>query len=78
MVTRFPSSTRTELLDLLCSGVAVGDSAPWLEASHGNAKTWWRQSGLMTVSRAVSTGLAIRSLPREGKTSGRYPWRSGA
>ena len=78
MVTRFPLSTRSELVDLLCSGVAVGDSAPRLEASHGNAKTWWRQSGLVTAIRAVSTGLATRSLPREGKTSGRYPWRSGA
>ena len=66
MVKLFPPNTRTEFVDLVCSGVPVWESARRVGASLGSATRWWRQSGLMTVSLGRVGGIADPFTDAEG------------
>jgi len=58
MVKLFPSNTRTEFVDLVCSGMSVDAAAKRVGASGASGTTWWAQSGAMTVNMGPVGGLA--------------------
>jgi len=58
MVKLFPPNTRTEFVDLVCSGMSVDAAAKRVGASGASGTTWWAQSGAMTVNMGPVGGLA--------------------
>ena len=66
MVKLFPPNTRTEFVDLVCSGMSVDAAAKRVGASGASGTTWWSQSGAMTVSMGPVGGLADPAPSAEG------------
>jgi IS30 family transposase len=66
MVKLFPPNTRTEFLDLVCSGMSVLRAARRVGASRTAGGNWLAQSGLMKVSRGASGGLSDPAPAAEG------------
>lgn len=66
MVKLFPPNTRTEFVDLVCSGVSVDRAAKRVGASGATGTTWWAQSGAMTVNMGPVGGLADPAPSPEG------------
>ncbi len=58
MVKLFPAKTRTEFVDLMCSGHSTGVAARRVGASHSSGRLWWSQSGGMTLTVGRTGGLA--------------------
>ena len=56
MVKLFPPNTRTEFVDLVCSGLSVNDAAARVGGSGCSGSKWWRQSGGMTLKAPRSGG----------------------
>lgn len=66
MVKLFPPNTRTEFVDLVCSGMSVVAAARRVGAVHTTGSNWWAQSGhMMTVSMGAAGGLEDPA-PAEG------------
>lgn len=66
MVKLFPPNTRTEFVDLVCSGMSLVTAARRVGAVHTTGSNWWAQSGhMMTVTMGAAGGLADPA-PAEG------------
>ena len=66
MVKVFPPNTRTEFVDLVCSGMSVVAAARRVGAVHTTGSRWWVQSGqMMTIAMGAGGGLADPA-PAEG------------
>lgn len=61
MVKVFASHVRTDFVDLVCSGVPVGEAARRLGVSRTGGRRWWAQSGQMKVHDGRVGGLLDRA-----------------
>jgi transposase, IS30 family len=67
MVKLFPSSARTEFVDLVCGGMSILAASRRVGATHGTGHKWWAQSGqMMTVNLGPRGGLADPAPSPEG------------
>ena len=58
MVKVFPAHVRADFVDLVCSGVPLGEAARRLGVSRTGGRRWWAQSGQMELHDGRIGGLA--------------------